>query len=215
MEAASALQGANRDDGRHGRGTTSSDMKVLVTGADGFVGQHLGRALRAAGHDVLEHSGPDSPGGVDITDGDGVRAMLETRAPDAVIHLAAVSSVSESHRSAARTFSVNVLGTVNLLTAARAVCPKARVLVVGSVRSTARRSMRPLRRRIRCWPRSVRMLPPRRPRKSRPSNFTEPTVRTSCVFVLSAISARGNRRRSSSRRSPSRLQQSYRVKRSR
>jgi GDP-4-dehydro-6-deoxy-D-mannose reductase len=107
-------------------------MRVLVTGSDGFVGRHLGRTLRAAGHEVVEPPGPGVPDGLDVTDPARVRAILEAAKADAVIHLAAVSSVAESHRDPTRTFAVNALGTVNLLSAVKAVRPKTRVLVVSS-----------------------------------------------------------------------------------
>ncbi|HEX4337950.1 MAG TPA: GDP-mannose 4,6-dehydratase [Polyangiaceae bacterium] len=107
-------------------------MKVLVTGPDGFVGGHLCRGLAAAGHDVVEARGPGMEEGLDIRDAARVDELLHASLPDAVVHLAAVSSVGKSHRDPVETLDVNVVGTAALLSAARKAVPSARLLVVGS-----------------------------------------------------------------------------------
>lgn len=109
-------------------------MRVLVTGADGFVGNHLCRHLRQAGDEVIELRGMSVDGSacVDIRDAAAVhRAVAEAQA-DAMIHLAGASSVARSHEQPAQTFMVNAIGTVNLLEAARACAPRMRVVHVGS-----------------------------------------------------------------------------------
>ncbi|WP_286958905.1 sugar nucleotide-binding protein [Arsenicicoccus sp. UBA7492] len=77
-------------------------MRLLVTGGTGWVGRHVVRVARAAGHDVVAASrnpggdGPggdgdgDGPGGVrlDVRDATEVRRCLETVRPDAVVHTA-------------------------------------------------------------------------------------------------------------------------------
>ncbi len=108
-----------------------------MTGADGFVGRHLCASLRAAGDEVLPASGPHrsrTPEGLtlEITDLQSVRNLVEETRPEAVIHLAGVSSVAQSHQHPQRAFTVNVLGGVNLLTAVRDLAPRARVLLIGS-----------------------------------------------------------------------------------
>ena len=60
-------------------------MKVLLTGASGFVGSHLSKRLRAAGHQVLPVSRRPAAGGYDWSDASLERGVLEA---DAVIHLA-------------------------------------------------------------------------------------------------------------------------------
>jgi GDP-4-dehydro-6-deoxy-D-mannose reductase len=113
-------------------------MRVVVTGADGFVGRHLTRTLRARGDDVLElcgpHEDPAHAGAVriDLTEPTSVRRALDTKAFDAVIHLAGASSVARSHEHPAEAYAVNAVGTVSLLAAVRASSPSARVVVVGS-----------------------------------------------------------------------------------
>ena len=107
-------------------------MKVLVTGADGFVGTHLVQALRARGDTVEPCGGPDVPGGLEVTRWAAVEARVRESAPDAVIHLAGISSVARSHEHPATTVAVNVLGAANLLESVKRHASRARVLLVGS-----------------------------------------------------------------------------------
>jgi GDP-4-dehydro-6-deoxy-D-mannose reductase len=107
-------------------------VKVLVTGADGFVGTHVVQALRARGDTVEACGGPGGPAGLEIADAAAVLQRVEQSSPEGVIHLAGVSSVAWSHGNPLETHRVNVLGTMNLLQAIRAHVPSARLLLVGS-----------------------------------------------------------------------------------
>ncbi len=60
-------------------------MKILVTGATGFIGKSLVPKLKAAGHEVTGISGHD----YDFMEQSEVRKVFKDHSPDAVYHLAA------------------------------------------------------------------------------------------------------------------------------
>lgn len=91
-------------------------MRALVTGAAGFVGPHLSRALEACGDEVV---GLDQSNGPDLLDGDRWVDTFQQHTPDVVFHLAGWSDVSGSWQHPARTFQINALGTLSVLEAAR------------------------------------------------------------------------------------------------
>jgi GDP-4-dehydro-6-deoxy-D-mannose reductase len=104
-------------------------MKVLVTGATGFIGRWLTIELENEGHDVV--AAP--PRGVlDITQAGPVREWVAVGRPDAIVHLAAVSFGPDALRDPEGAFRVNVLGTAIILDAARRVPRPPVVLVTGS-----------------------------------------------------------------------------------
>lgn len=103
-------------------------MKALVTGAGGFVGKHLVAHLGACGDDVVTTSREYGPL---LSDDAGWHALLAKHRPEVVYHLAGQASVADSWREPEATFAANVIGTLNVLAAARAVDVR-RVLVVSS-----------------------------------------------------------------------------------
>jgi len=111
-------------------------MKVLVTGADGFIGSHLTEALVREGYDVrsfvhynsfnslgwLDYCDQDVEDGFEVFAGDirdayGVRTAM--RDCDAVIHLAALIAIPYSYYSPGTYVETNVTGTLNVVQAAR------------------------------------------------------------------------------------------------
>lgn len=106
----------------------NSGMELLATGLSGFVGSHLAQRLPAI--DLLY-------GGriADLRKLDEVRAAIDSAKPDAVIHLAAQSSVPSSFSSPALTYQVNFEGTLNLLLALKEAGFRGRMLYVGSADS--------------------------------------------------------------------------------
>ncbi|MFY7939819.1 MAG: GDP-mannose 4,6-dehydratase [Burkholderiaceae bacterium] len=99
-------------------------MKILLTGSAGFTGHHFAVCAQAAGHAVL-------PLQADLTDKAAVAAEVLQAAPDAVVHLAAISFVG--HADDSDFYRVNVIGTMNLLTAlAELPRPPAKVLLASS-----------------------------------------------------------------------------------
>ncbi|HEY7635228.1 MAG TPA: GDP-mannose 4,6-dehydratase [Gemmatimonadales bacterium] len=104
-------------------------MKVLVTGADGFVGRHLVRELVQEGHEVVAGCQSANPVGwqgapssrlhsirLEITDDRSIQYALE-HAPDGVVHLAAIASVREAQHAPGTAWTVNAAGTARLAAA--------------------------------------------------------------------------------------------------
>lgn len=117
-------------------------MRVVVTGAAGFVGRHLIRAL--GGLDPRPEclgwryaAGPEDESGahwsaVDIEDGTAVAQALRDAQPSHLVHLAALSNVADSFADPGRTWRVNAIGTLNVLEAVKRESPDTRVLLVSS-----------------------------------------------------------------------------------
>ncbi len=74
-------------------------MKILLTGAAGFTGLFFKSAAEAAGHQVVALQ-------ADLTDRAAVAAEVLQAAPDAVVHLAAISFVGHADDTAF--YGVNV-----------------------------------------------------------------------------------------------------------
>ena len=110
--------------------------KVLITGADGFIGSHVTEALVRQGLDVrafvlynsfnswgwLDHCPEDVKGRFevfagDIRDGNGVRVAM--KGCDAVLHLAALIAIPYSYHSPETYVDTNIKGTLNVVQAAR------------------------------------------------------------------------------------------------
>lgn len=111
-------------------------QKILVTGADGFIGSHLTEALVRAGHPVrafvyynsfgswgwLDETPADVRAELDVVAGDvrdphGVRQAMT--GCDTVMHLAALIAIPYSYRSPDSYVDTNIRGTLNVLQAAR------------------------------------------------------------------------------------------------
>ena len=105
-------------------------MKVLMTGGAGFIGSHTCERLLAEGMDVcaiddLSHGRREyAPDGVkfyeaDIRDAGAVDKIFEAERPGAVVHLAAQIKPHNSIVDPAHDAQVNIIGSINLLEAAR------------------------------------------------------------------------------------------------
>jgi len=116
--------------------SSQSGTKILITGADGFIGSHLTETLVRQGYKVrafvfynsfsswgwLDHCAPDVKGQFEVFAGDirdphGVREAM--KGCDAVLHLAALIAIPYSYHSPDTYVDTNVKGTLNVLQAAR------------------------------------------------------------------------------------------------
>lgn len=114
----------------------SYKQKILVTGADGFIGSHLTEELVRQGYSVkafvlynsfnswgwLDHSPKDILESLEVFSGDirdpyGVKEAM--KGCDIVLHLAALISIPYSYHSPATYVDTNVKGTLNVVQAAR------------------------------------------------------------------------------------------------
>jgi GDP-4-dehydro-6-deoxy-D-mannose reductase len=102
-------------------------VRALITGGGGFVGRHLAEELRSAGDQV---SSVDLD--CDVTDLQQVADVVAAAEPDAIYHLAALAHVGDSWRDPSRVVEVNVLGTSNVLAAAREHVASATCLIISS-----------------------------------------------------------------------------------
>lgn len=127
-------------------------MRVLVTGADGFVARHAIAQLQTAGAEIIgtvlkrgDVKGSPIPlHTLDITDADACRTVVHAVEPTHVLHLAAASSTSWSFTHPEETHRVNVEGTRNLLEACAELPHPPRVLVIGSGEEYGSNNGRPL-----------------------------------------------------------------------
>ena len=122
--------------------------KILVTGAEGFIGSHLTELLVKEGYDVramVQYNSFNNWGWIDtfepeikdkldiflgdVRDPNGVRTAMED--VDAVFHLAALIAIPYSYHSPDMYVDTNIKGTLNILQAARDLNTK-RILVTST-----------------------------------------------------------------------------------
>lgn len=83
-------------------------LRILVTGASGFLGTFAVAALRARGHEVLTTSRTDAAAGVDLARRGMVDAVVEALAPDLVLNLAAMARIADCEADAAAARAIHV-----------------------------------------------------------------------------------------------------------
>ena len=121
--------------------------RILITGVEGFIGRHLKNELLENGYDVL-WVGKETNAPIEdrksLLSLHRTRATLERLNPDAIIHLAAKSSVADSFLDPLRTIDYNLGLTRNLIDAISKDRPQTKMFYFSSSAVYAR-SFNPLR----------------------------------------------------------------------
>ncbi|OPZ83373.1 MAG: GDP-6-deoxy-D-mannose reductase [Firmicutes bacterium ADurb.Bin419] len=114
--------------------------KVLIFGVSGFVGCYLAQEFISSGYEVY---GSDINKNdalqddvkffrADLLNSGEVAELVAKIAPDMIVNLAAISSVGASWNMPQVTMSVNVIGALNILEAAKSCIPVPKVMFIGS-----------------------------------------------------------------------------------
>ena len=117
-------------------------MRILVTGANGFVGKHLIAALSALrsspeivaatyGSKAVELLNARSVS-LDVTDQEQTLAVIRAAQPSHIMHLAGIAVVSHANRDMRRTWEVNAQGSLNVALAIQEGAPECRLLFCSS-----------------------------------------------------------------------------------
>ncbi|MCR8844854.1 dTDP-4-dehydrorhamnose reductase [Paenibacillus sp. SC116] len=95
-------------------------MKVLVTGADGQLGQDVVQLFRNHGHEVVACNRSK----LDITKQSQCQQVIREEHPAAIIHCAAYTAVDQAETDVDRAYEVNAVGTRNVAVAAESIGAK-------------------------------------------------------------------------------------------
>ncbi|NOX73041.1 MAG: NAD-dependent epimerase/dehydratase family protein [Alphaproteobacteria bacterium] len=117
-------------------------MRILITGASGFVGPHLVEALRrvfmneaeilATALKAAEHSVLGQVTALDVTDSDAVNDMVERRQITHIVHLAGLAAIPAASADPQAAWRVHVHGTLNIAHAILGRSSDCVLLFVGS-----------------------------------------------------------------------------------
>lgn len=97
-------------------------MRILITGASGFIGTSFLEAYGREGNEVLgtyfKHAAPNLKF-LDVRDTESVKDLVKTFSPELIVHCAAMGRPDECERDPELANDVNVTGTKNIVEAAR------------------------------------------------------------------------------------------------
>jgi GDP-4-dehydro-6-deoxy-D-mannose reductase len=122
--------------------SSTSHKRVLITGADGFVGRHLTGALAALPEtpEVIAGTFGEAASrlvnaraiSLDVTDAERTLAVIQVEQPTHLMHLAGISVLSQANRDVRRTWDVNTQGALNVALAIKQGAPTCRLLFCSS-----------------------------------------------------------------------------------
>lgn len=131
-------------------------MRVLITGADGFVGPYVAIAVRQAFDDRVEivatsrhqsqHASLGNIAALDVTDAAAAKTLIAQYSRNFVIHLAGIAAPALANADWRMTWQVHVQGTLNIAHAILEHAPRCALLFAGSgqVYGASTRSGRPM-----------------------------------------------------------------------
>jgi GDP-4-dehydro-6-deoxy-D-mannose reductase len=111
---------------------------VLITGIEGFVGQHLAQHLSSQNYKISGIYFQEPPKRIgelyqcDIRNRQELLNIIKMVMPDAIFHLAAQSSVLQAEKNLSETFAINTHGTLNLLDVIREIGINTRLIYISS-----------------------------------------------------------------------------------
>lgn len=111
----------------------SRSDRILLTGSGGFTGRPLAERLRTDGHTVIgltRHPGEAGEYCGDLANADWVRQVVADIKPTVAVHLAGIATTL--HADMGEVYSVNVVGTANLLSALATPVARPRLVIVAS-----------------------------------------------------------------------------------
>lgn len=113
-----------------------ADVKILITGANGYIGSNLRSFLKEAGYDIYgvtsKQAHEEKICQVDLNDYEKILDFLSSVKPDVVIHTAALSSLSECEKNPKLAMKVNVETTGKLIDAIRKIDQKVKLVFLSS-----------------------------------------------------------------------------------
>ncbi|MCW5721248.1 MAG: GDP-mannose 4,6-dehydratase [Devosia sp.] len=110
-------------------------LRLMITGANGFVGRKVSEAVRrhhAGRLELVDFLDPQTGKSPDIADPAAVNRAIVLARPERVLHLAAIAAPRQAQQDVARAWAVNFSGALHLAEALIEHSPQARLVWSGS-----------------------------------------------------------------------------------